>query len=97
LKKAEKEYNTLCNMYPAKTSKSCISADIHAAESEAQVDVVWDTMLINTAIGQFRIPPKYNEILKKIYGDYMSVPPLENRIKEMMYHYAILKRFDRKK
>ena len=34
---------------------------------------------------QFRIPKNYDEILKHIYGDYMQLPPVEERIGHHYY------------
>lgn len=34
---------------------------------------------------QFRVPVKYDEILRKIYGDYMQLPPKEKRVPSHNY------------
>ena len=46
--------------------------------------------LYHMEIGDFYIPTDYDKILKLTFGDYHSVPSLENRIKEMMGSYESL-------
>lgn len=39
---------------------------------------------------RFKAPACYDEILKKLYGDYHKIPPLKQRYDEMMRHYTFL-------
>lgn len=39
---------------------------------------------------KLKIPKCYDEILSRIYGDYMTLPPLEQR--KPHHHYRILKK-----
>lgn len=87
----QREYNAICNKYPARNSKLLVSADSFADWYEFDSETIYNTELITTEYGEFRIPKQYDELLKKMYGDYMKVPPLENRIKEMLFHYKRLK------
>ena len=36
-----------------------------------------------------------DKLLKIIYGDYEQVPPIEDRIEELLFHYRRLKFFER--
>lgn len=87
----QKEYDAICNKYPAKDSKLLVSADSFADWYEFDSEMIYFTELISTDCGEFRIPKQYDALLKKMYGDYMKVPPLENRIREMQFHYKRLK------
>lgn len=97
LKKAEETYVKLCEKYPAKKSAICVSADSFADWYEFPSNILWDTELIETRNGTFRIPKEYSKILKIEYGDYMSIPPIESRFHEMIVHYNRLKGFSREK
>ncbi|MDY2911190.1 MAG: hypothetical protein SOT58_03940 [Agathobacter sp.] len=43
---------------------------------------------------QLRVPVHYESVLGVLYKEYYKVPALEDRIREMMYNYKRLKRFE---
>ncbi len=49
---------------------------------------LWDTELLNTDKGVFRISKNYDKILRSIYKDYNKIYPLESRISEMLSTYG---------
>ena len=75
------------------TQKICISADSCAVWREYPSEILWDIKLIATDFGEIRIPVHYDELLKLMYGNYMDIPPLENRIHEVMHNYHRIKSF----
>lgn len=87
----QQEYERICSLYPAKQSNILVSADTFADWYEFESEIIFDTTLVTTDCGVFRVPKQSDLLLKKLYGDYMQVPPLENRIKELLFHYNRLK------
>lgn len=78
----------ICEMYnPAVTN---VSIPVITAYKQIywETDELWDTKLIETDQGVFRIPKNYDKILKTIYKDYNRIYPLENRISEMLSTYG---------
>lgn len=78
---------------------------IYTTEDDDLVGVpIWDTygymsfkkQLFNESIewefegGKFPVPKHYDEILKKIYGDYLKLPPVEKRVSH--HDYKIYRR-----
>ena len=51
---------------------------------------------MDTKIGTFRVSSSYKELLTIWYRDYMSVPPIENRIREVVRNTKRLIYFDKK-
>lgn len=93
LKKLNSEYTSLCTRYKAYDSKICISADSYADWREYPSEILWETELVSTDFGEIRIPVHYDELLKLMYGKYMDIPPLENRIHEVMHNYHRIKSY----
>ena len=48
---------------------------------------LWDTVLLETDEGTFRVPRCYDAVLTKIYKDYRRIFPLESRLREMLNSY----------
>ena len=90
-------YQTFCGKYPARSSKICISADVYADWYEFPAEYIWETKLIRTNDGEFRIPVHYDEVLTMIYKDYRKSPSLEQRIYEVLVHHERLERFHKDK
>lgn len=85
------EYEKLCQMYPIDKSDYLVSADVFADWYEFPRILFEETELFHTVDGTFRIPKLYAELLTLVYKDYMSIPDLDTRIREVMTHYNYLK------
>lgn len=95
LESATRRYYELCNQYQTKKSDICISADSFADWYEFLSEKVWNTKLIEVSGETFRVPEDYSYFLNIEYGNYISIPPIEKRINEMLVHYDRLKKFSR--
>ena len=95
LKSIEREYAMLCSAYSSSESTYCISADIFATWKEIPTALLWETKLVECDYGTVRIPVHYEELLEFFYGDYMSVPPLKNRIDEVIHAHRKIKTLHR--
>ena len=87
LKSIDAEYRKLCSMYPSSAATYCVAADTYAVWREIPSRLLWDTKVVRCAYGEVRIPEHFDEILTILYGDYHTVPPLENRLFEVMDNY----------
>lgn len=83
----------LCNMYATQTSQNNITADTFSKDYLFDSQGIWDMIEITTRDGIYKISSQYNEALTHVYGDYLKVPPLEARIKEVVRHYDRLTKF----
>ena len=90
------DYEAICSRHAMDEYKYLVSADSFADDYLFPSDIFNNTKLITTDLGTFRIPEKYDEILKIQYGDYMKIFPLEERVNEMMNSYERLKRYAKK-
>lgn len=90
-KYAEKEYDRRCGMYTLDQTPYCAPATYDAGKCIYETKAFWDTELIELPIGVFRISRNYDKILRQYYGNYLSVPSLSNRIREVM---GALRRID---
>lgn len=79
-------YYAICSKYKSKESDYSVSADIFS-DWYIFPKNIWKTMTINISGVEFRIPVDYQSILTMEYGDYLAIPPLAHRIKELMHHY----------
>lgn len=86
-----RKYFLLSLKYKIKEADYLISADRFSDWYKFTPDIFKDTKIISTQDGEFIIPENYAEILKQIYGDYMQLPSLETRLKDMLKHYKNLK------
>lgn len=94
--KIQQEYNSLCSRYPIEQSDICIEADRFADCYEIPTQLLSDTVIVHTDIGEVRISAHSDELLQIFYGDYMKVPPISQRVQEVINHYNKLKYYDRK-
>lgn len=86
-------FQQLCTKYPLQKANVCITADIYAGRWEFPASMVRNTTLMDTDYGTISVPVQYDEILTQRYGNYMALPPLESRIRELMFHYKRIKYF----
>ncbi len=91
--KAQQEYLSICSEFKAKESKYNITADTFSGEVIYKSKSVWKTTLVKTNIGEYFIPFDCDTILRQTYGDYTKIPPLENRVDEVLYHYGKLNKY----
>lgn len=96
VKKLRSKYNELCQSYPISESDICVEADSFADWYEIPKEYLIKTELMDTQIGTFRVSSSYKELLTIWYRDYMSVPPIENRIREVVRNTKRLIYFDKK-
>lgn len=82
-KKAQAEYDRRCSLYRLSETSYCAPATIDGEKCIYLTNKLWDTEIVELPIGLFRITKDYDNTLRQYYGDYMSVPPLEVRLKEM--------------
>lgn len=92
----EREYSDLTSKYSSYNSLFCISADVYAEWCEYPSALLWDTKIVNTDFGEMRISTHNEELLQLMYGDYMMVPPIHQRIKEVLYNYHRIKFFNKR-
>ena len=95
LSKINKKHDFLCNQYPLNQASQCMIVATNAVISPTAE--LWDTMLLQTQEGEFRITKNYEQILQMMYGDYKKIYPLENRLNEMMGHYRHLTKYGLKR
>lgn len=95
LKYINQEYRRLCTSYSSADSTYCISADAFATWKEVPSALLWNTKLVDCDYGTVRIPEHYDELLTLMYGDYKSIPPLENRIKEVVNNHKRINAFNK--
>ena len=93
LKKLDREYRRLCGQYPSDTATYCISADSFATWKEIPSALLWQTMLMDCQYGTVRVPVHYEQLLTMMYGDYKTVPPLKNRIADVLTHQKRIRAF----
>lgn len=84
------KYQKLSEKYKIEDSKKCCCADRFAEWYDLPSNMVFDTILYKTEMGEFRIPKNYEKVLSIEYGDYMSIPPLKDRMNELKQHYKFL-------
>lgn len=82
-----KEMKRLCEKYEMSKSNTCISIQGVYRNKAFDTEKLWDTMLLDTEVGTFRITKNYNYVLSFIYGDYRKIFPLHERLNEMLLHY----------
>lgn len=57
----------------------------HPSKKVMRKEWIEDTMLVDFDKYQFRVPKDYDAVLKLNYGDYMQLPPEEDRIQHHLY------------
>lgn len=90
-KKAQIEYDHRCSLYHLSETDYCAPATIDGEKCIYLTNKLWDTEIVDLLIGSFRITKDYDNTLRQYYGDYMKVPPLEVRLKEM---YGSMRKID---
>jgi len=93
----QQEYEALCSTYSSSESTYCISADFFATWKEVPSVLLWETKLAQCKYGTMRIPVHYEKLLELFYGDYKSVPPLKNRINEVLVHHRAITKLQKHK
>ena len=92
-----KKYYELCNEFPVSKAKVCITADLFADWYNIPTSLITETRLMTVDYGEVRIPNNYDEMLKIVYGDYMRIPELNNRLEEVIRHCNRFKCFEKLK
>lgn len=93
--KIHQEFLTICRKFNARESRYNITTDAFSWKRIYESKIIWDSCLVNTDIGEFYIPSKYDTVLGQTYGDYRKVPSIGNRINEVLNHYEKLRKFAR--
>ncbi len=88
-------YHALATKYPIETSRIVVTADAFADWYEIPREYLTETRLMDVDYGTIRVPVQADALLKLMYGDYMKVPPLEERLKEFMFHTDMFTRWER--
>ena len=94
LSSIQREYEELCSRFSVNDSPFLVSADSYAEWYEFPGAWLRETELVSVEDRQYRIPSHYDELLRLIYGDYLTVPSLESRIREVMRSYARIAYFE---
>lgn len=82
-----KKYYSLCKN-PSMNSEYSIRADAASRLFVYKSKDVWNTTLMKIdSKHELRIPVKYEKILTDQYGDYSKIPPLNQRIQEVLNSY----------
>lgn len=91
LSKINDELENICNQYdPEETD---ITIPVFSAYKHIYwiTSELWETELLDTDFGTFRITKHYDKILRNIYKDYNRIFPLQNRIDELYTNYYLIK------
>ena len=88
-----KTYEALCCQYPLEDAEIYLQADIFAGQWNFTRELMKETRIISVDAGEFRIPVNFDALLKGIYGNYMKIPPLEKRLKEIEHFYKRYNKF----
>jgi lipopolysaccharide cholinephosphotransferase len=84
------EYKDLAVKYPTNRVEFCCLADRFSDWYDLPTSMLYETELLETTIGTYRIPKEFGHILRIQYGDYTVAPPLKNRMEEFKRHYDFL-------
>ena len=87
------EYERLCNFYPIDSSSNCVTADPFADWYVFPTSFLQDTEYVDSEFGEVRVPVARCKLLEMIYGDYMSLPSLEQRIGEVLHSVRRIRAF----
>lgn len=93
LSSIEKEFDDLCTKYDFEASKNLVTADTFSEQMIYPGDITRKTVDYQTVDGVFKIPVGYEELLEKIYTNYMFPLSLESRLNEMRGNYENLKKY----
>lgn len=90
LNKINERMMDICASYSMDRTDKCIPVFSVYDNIVFDTNRLWDTILIDNDYGTFRITRNYDEILSGIYGEYMKIYPLENRLREMITCYEAI-------
>ena len=79
-----KKVQKLCNKYPYEESEYIgnLSLDTYLRKECYPKAIFDNTIRIMFEGHLFCVPERYDELLRHIYGDYMVLPPIEQRVKK---------------
>ncbi|MBR0153389.1 MAG: LicD family protein [Lachnospiraceae bacterium] len=94
--KIDRTYRELAEKYPLEGSSYYVTADTYADWKDYPAELMKETEVVETGYGPIRVPVRREELLALLYGDYMSVPPLQRRIHEVKYHTNRIRLFQQR-
>lgn len=87
-----RRYDKLCNRYPyATAAKVGVGVRMGNSKRAMEKSFLLDTVFVDYADFQIRVPREYDKLLTMIYGDYMKYPPEEQRNKALNKEYTLKK------
>ncbi len=95
MKKIDRQYNELVFKYPVDECEFVTSADIFAGDYTFKTEMLTKTIDYSVNGITLSIPENYKEFLVELYGDYMSYPSLERRIKQVLHASGRFKYFEK--
>lgn len=84
LQKIDDTFYRTCDEIPFDSAELAFSTDEDAGKHIFNISKTWSTCLIDTSIGTVRVSQNYDVILKDLYGNYLSIPPIESRMNEVI-------------
>jgi lipopolysaccharide cholinephosphotransferase len=90
LKSVDRNFRALAEQYPMDSAKYCLGVDTDCVKRCYVSQMLWDTELMETAEGTFRVPKEREKLLEMMYGDYRKAFPLQRRLGECMRNYRRL-------
>ena len=94
-KKIERRFESLSNNYPIDKSQFCIIIYEGRYGNIYNKDWFINTQRLDTSIGRFFVPQKYEEVLNRFYGDYKKYPSFSSIIEEINHYFEILIKFQK--
>ncbi len=85
-----KNYIDLCGKYNQSDSNYCVSADQYSSIRYYDYSELWSLSPIMLNGDEYLISANCEKLLEETYGDYMSYPSLDKRIKELKSSYRSL-------
>lgn len=86
LRKIDDAFYSLCSQYDVRTAKNQLALD-EWLDRQVLDPKIWDTVLLDTDVGTFRVASCYDELLTSMYGDYRKLAPLKDRVQEVLRSY----------
>lgn len=83
LKRTDEYYKQLICKYPIPKSQYVVSADFCANDYLIPTEMLNNTILFDSGLGEVRIPKDYKGFLKMVYGRFTEYPPLGDRIRQV--------------
>lgn len=92
-KKIKNKFDALCHEYPYKTADFVMNAtEGYAGKELVPKDFYGKGIAIRYGNIEAKVPAKYKDYLQHFYGDYMKLPPAEERETEDFYLVNKLKK-----